>query len=72
MQDHWDNSRPEEDLAFSCPYCMIEQTVRVDISGGSSQRFVVDCENCCRPIEVEADMETDGSFYIIVKREGEG
>ena len=62
----------EEDYEYSCPYCMTVQTVRLDQTGGSRQSFVTDCENCCRPILIEIEIERDGYVNFIAKREGEG
>ena len=63
---------PEEDLELNCPYCMAPISLRVDKTGGSKQIFVVDCEVCCRPIEIELDIESDGYVNFVAKREGEG
>ena len=62
----------ENDQEINCPYCMAGFSVRVDVTGGRRQAFVVDCENCCRPIEIEADVDADGEVNLIAKREGEG
>ena len=62
----------EDDHEINCPYCGTGFSVRVDNTGGGRQSFVVDCENCCRPIEVEVSVETDGYVSLIAKREGEG
>ena len=61
-----------EDYAFNCPYCMAGQSVRLDPTGGRRQSFITDCETCCRPIEIEIEMEEDGYVHFIAKREGEG
>ena len=42
----------ENDYSFACPYCGEELSVRLDISGGSKQSFIQDCEVCCRPIQI--------------------
>jgi transcription elongation factor Elf1 len=62
----------ESDQDFNCPYCGEAITVRVDRTGGSRQFFITDCEVCCRPIQVEVDMDADGYVYLVAKREGEG
>jgi transcription elongation factor Elf1 len=62
----------ESDQEFNCPYCGEVIAVRVDRTGGSRQTFVTDCEVCCRPILVEADIDADGYVNFIAKREGEG
>ena len=62
----------EDDYDYSCPYCTTVQSVRIDHTAGSRQAFVTDCENCCRPIEIEIQVEPDGYVNFIAKREGEG
>ena len=62
----------ENDIDTNCPYCGTVFSVRVDSTGGPRQRFVVDCENCCRPIDVDVSVEDDGYVNLITKREGEG
>jgi len=47
-------------------------SLRVDKTGGSRQALVIDCEVCCRPIEIEIDIESDGYVSFTAKREGEG
>lgn len=34
---------------FWCAFCFQENPVWVDLSGGSQQRYVEDCQVCCRP-----------------------
>ncbi len=46
--------------------------MRVDRTGGRRQDFVIDCEVCCRPIEIELDIDPDGDVNCIAKRAGEG
>ena len=62
----------ESDQKFNCPYCGEVITVRVDQTGGGRQFFITDCEVCCRPIQVEVDVDTDGYINLVAKREGEG
>ena len=35
--------------AYFCAYCGEESVTPVDITGGMTQRFVEDCQVCCRP-----------------------
>ncbi len=35
---------------YSCAYCGEESVTEVDISQGMSQRYVEDCQVCCRPM----------------------
>ena len=62
----------EDDHETNCPYCGTAFSIRVDNTGGDRQSFIVDCENCCRPIEVEVTVEGDGYVSLITKRGGEG
>ena len=62
----------ENDQLFNCPYCGASISIRVDRTAGRRQSFVTDCEVCCRPIEVEVDIDSDGCVNFIAKREGEG
>ena len=62
----------EDDYEIGCPYCGTAFSVRIDNTAGSHQSFIIDCENCCRPIEVEAVTESDGYISLVAKREGEG
>ena len=46
---------------ISCPYCGEPQEVELDLSGGS-QRYVEDCQVCCRPIEFAVDVDAAGEL----------
>ena len=54
----------EEDYSFSCPYCGVGLSTRLDKSGGSKQRFVQDCEVCCRPIQIEVGFKGDEIIHF--------
>jgi transposase-like protein len=45
-----------ESFCLLCPFCGQENQLEVDTSIGA-QRFVTDCEVCCRPFEVVAACE---------------
>jgi len=47
----------EEDYFFACPCCGEELSIRLDPSGGRKQRFIQDCEICCRPMEIEVQFQ---------------
>ncbi len=34
---------------YYCAFCGEPSTTFIDISGGSSQRYIEDCQVCCRP-----------------------
>ena len=62
----------ESDQEFNCPYCGEVISLRVDSTGGRRQFFVTDCEVCCRPIDIEIEVESDGYIQLTAKRSGEG
>ena len=41
---------------IQCPYCGQSFEISIDASAGS-QRFITDCEICCRPMEIRAEVE---------------
>ncbi len=51
-----------EDTRVECPYCGESFDTVVDCSAGS-QRYIEDCPVCCRPIELQA--EVDGAGILI-------
>jgi len=54
----------ENEYSFNCPYCFAEITMLLDTSAGS-QKYIEDCEVCCRPIEISYSVENDEieNFY---------
>ena len=61
----------EFDESFTCPYCGETNALLVDVSGGSSQTFVVDCEICCAPILVNLKVRGGEIVSLDVRRENE-
>jgi hypothetical protein len=57
-------ARPEEFVAFRCPWCGERLDIRVDVSGGA-HAFVEDCQVCCRPIEMSLELADDGAFRAL-------
>ncbi|MBP9854615.1 MAG: CPXCG motif-containing cysteine-rich protein [Candidatus Omnitrophica bacterium] len=49
-----------EEYFYACPYCSSENSLLVDYSGGSTQKFITDCEICCRPISIKLHLNEDG------------
>jgi hypothetical protein len=45
-----------------CPYCGQSFEVAVDVSLEGDQRFVTDCEICCRPMEIT--MQCEGGLVV--------
>ncbi|HIK19046.1 MAG TPA: CPXCG motif-containing cysteine-rich protein [Leptolyngbyaceae cyanobacterium M33_DOE_097] len=56
---------------FYCAYCGEENTTFVDLSAGSYQSYVEDCQVCCRPniLYIQVDEET---LDIDIQTEYEG
>ncbi|MDH5824990.1 CPXCG motif-containing cysteine-rich protein [Luteimonas sp. RD2P54] len=48
---------------IACPYCGETIQLAVDGSAGA-QRYVEDCQVCCRPIEVAVDVGADGDLSV--------
>lgn len=61
----------EEFDHFICPYCCQSNQLIVDITGGSNQQLIVDCEVCCAPIVVRIKLRGQRIQMIEVKRENE-
>ncbi len=47
----------EQDYSFLCPHCGVALSARLDLSGGTNQKFIQDCETCCKPIEIIVSFE---------------
>jgi hypothetical protein len=52
---------PSADIA--CPYCGETITVFVDPSAGA-QRYIEDCQVCCRPITIAVEFDEDGDPLV--------
>jgi len=59
----------EPGVSVACPYCGEPTWVAVDPDGGSRQRFVSDCEVCCRPIHARVTLHPDGSILAHARTE---
>ena len=51
MDDSLD--RVDTSATVVCPHCGETVTIELDVGGGAHQRYVQDCEVCCRPWQVE-------------------
>ena len=58
--------REEADIA--CPYCGETITILVDASAGA-QRYIEDCQVCCRPITIAVEFDDDGDPSVSVSSE---
>ena len=54
---------------FSCPYCGEMNTLEIDRTEGNSQSFAVDCDVCCRSIEVLVNLDREGNINVEVKND---
>ncbi|NIQ55969.1 MAG: CPXCG motif-containing cysteine-rich protein [Gammaproteobacteria bacterium] len=52
-----------------CPYCGEEVELALDPGGGSPQRYVEDCEVCCRPWRVTVTWDERGGAAAEVRTE---
>ncbi|MBA1146734.1 CPXCG motif-containing cysteine-rich protein [Ectothiorhodospiraceae bacterium WFHF3C12] len=50
-----------EEIVLACPYCGESFATLVDCSAGD-QRYVEDCQVCCRPIEITINVAEDGKL----------
>jgi hypothetical protein len=50
--------------SVTCPYCGEEVELSLDPSGGASQRYVEDCEVCCRPWQLTISWDSDGAMTV--------
>lgn len=53
-----------------CPYCGETITLLMDTSAGA-QRYIEDCQVCCRPIVVSLHVDEDGEAQVDVASEDE-
>jgi hypothetical protein len=61
-----------ENQDYNCPFCSAVNSLEIDRSGGHHQTYITDCETCCRPIQIELTVESNGFVSFVAKREGEG
>jgi Cysteine-rich CPXCG len=59
------------DQLIVCPYCGETIEIWVDPGGGESQRYVEDCQVCCRPIELTVSADEDGEPLVSANRSDE-
>lgn len=57
-------SRPEEFVAFQCPWCGERLDARIDVSAGAAS-YVEDCQVCCRPMDLNVEVGEDGAFVAL-------
>ena len=53
----------------TCPHCGEPLQLAIDPSGGA-QRYIEDCQVCCRPMVVSVEVDDDGGLGVDVVAEG--
>lgn len=56
--------------AIQCPYCGERVEIMIDASAGD-QRYIEDCQVCCRPISIEVWIDADEDVHVSVAGEDE-
>ena len=47
----------EIEATFRCAYCFQMNSILVDASGGTNQKYVEDCQVCCRPNQLTISID---------------
>jgi len=55
-----------EDVEIQCPCCGELQWIEIDPSEGKAQRFILDCQVCCKSLDISANKEENIEFQILV------
>lgn len=55
---------------IQCPYCGEHIEILVDASAGD-QRYIEDCQVCCRPISIDVWVDADDNPHVSVAGEDE-
>jgi hypothetical protein len=53
-----------DEASYICDACGEEIVVPLDLSQGSSQRYVEDCTVCCRPNVIQVEIDEHGDTRI--------
>ncbi|MBK8190563.1 MAG: CPXCG motif-containing cysteine-rich protein [Vampirovibrionales bacterium] len=53
------------DSFFTCAYCFQTNSAFIDPDGGSVQRYVEDCQVCCRPNALSIAWDDEAQVYTI-------
>jgi hypothetical protein len=55
---------PEDSAWLNCPYCGSGVELLLDPGGGPVQRYVEDCEVCCRPWQLRVQWDAAGHAHV--------
>ena len=58
------------EVDIHCPYCGEPLQLLVDASEGDA-RLVEDCHVCCRPIELQLQVDTDGTVSVFASTDND-
>ncbi|MDE2027415.1 MAG: CPXCG motif-containing cysteine-rich protein [Candidatus Omnitrophica bacterium] len=61
----------EEYENFLCPYCGQPNQLIVDMTGGSRQELIVDCEVCCAPIVLRIRLHGKEILSVEARKEND-
>ena len=50
-------------IVISCPYCGEAIELLIDDSEGD-QRYIEDCQVCCRPITIALSIDDEGALHV--------
>ena len=56
---------------LTCPYCAARFELAIDPGGSAVQRYVEDCEACCRPCHLTVAWDTAGRAHVEARTEEE-
>lgn len=59
----------DDSATFRCAFCGEVNDVDVDISAGSRQSYVEDCQVCCRPNVLEVRFDATGNAMVVAEQE---
>lgn len=59
------------ETTYLCAYCGEENDLFVDISGGMLQRYVEDCQVCCRPNQLTVSIGEGDDVVVHADRESD-
>jgi hypothetical protein len=54
----------DDTYVAACPYCGEEVEITIDLGGGEHQSYVEDCGVCCRPWQVNVEVDDDGAAHL--------
>lgn len=55
---------------IQCPYCGESIEIVIDDTAGD-QRYIEDCQVCCRPISIAVTLDEDGALAVSASAEND-